>query len=220
VHGDEWLLSSGASTPWRSLGHVGVPFDQLRFGHFTGSQRMEIFRRAPDGQWWLISPGVFDWTPLNSSSVPLSQLHFCNFSGNGTTDVVANVNGQWSVVSGQWSMSAGGRTAWQPLNATMSDSLNNVQIADLDGKGRDDILRSVNGNWQVSAGGRTGSRPLVSSGVQFCGLFGHFDGSKGAPMLAFSWPEDMPGLATEAYRPSQIFSRTNGGFTPYGKYSY
>ena len=74
-----------------------MPFDQLRFGHFTGSRRTEIFRRAPDGSWWLISPGVFGWRRLAGSSLPLNQLHFGNFNGHGITDIVANVNGHWSV---------------------------------------------------------------------------------------------------------------------------
>lgn len=97
VKGDQWLISRGGSGPWQSLGRFGVPFDQLRFGNFTGSRRTEIFRRAPDGSWWLISPGVFGWRRLAGSSLPLNQLHFGNFNGHGITDIVANVNGHWSV---------------------------------------------------------------------------------------------------------------------------
>jgi hypothetical protein len=215
VHGDEWLISSGGSSPWRSLGHFGVPFDQLRFGHFTGSNRTEIFRRDPNGQWWIISPGVFDWTPLASSSLPLNQLHFGNFSGRGITDVIANVNGYWSV-------SCGGRSAWYPLNPNLSDSLGRVLIADLDGKGTDDVLRiASNGQLQVSVGGRTSWQPLVQvPGNLTGGWVGHFDGSRGAQVLAVSWPEGIPLSSPDDHRRSQIFSRTTGTFTPYGKYSY
>jgi hypothetical protein len=116
----------------------------------------------------------------------------------------------------------------------MSDSLDNVQIADPDGKGIDDILRSVDGTWQVSVGGRTAWQPLVSSNGLSCCFFGHYDGSKGAQMLALTWPEEVQfipptsairsspffPLASDDYRRSLIFSRANGGFAPYGKYSY
>jgi hypothetical protein len=224
----EWLLSSGGSGAWQSLGHVGVPFDQLRFGHFTDAKRMEMFRRAPDGQWSLISPGFFDWTPLNSSSLPLSQLHFGNFNGKGTTDVVANVNGHWS-------MSVGGRCAWQPLNPTLSDSLDGVHIADLDGKGTDDIVRGgADGNWQVSVGGRTAWQPLVSAYGLPCCFFGNFEATRGVQMLGITLPEEAQFTAPDAkirlsayfptasddYRRSLLFRRANGAFTPYGKYSY
>ena len=131
-------------------------------------------------------------------------------------------------------MSVGGRSAWQPLNPTMSDSLDGVQIADLDGKGTDDIVRAVDGNWQVSVGGRTAWQPLVSSKGLSCCFFGHYDGSQGAQMLALTWPEEVQftspqdparlspyfPLGSDDYRRSLIFSRANGGFTPYGKYSY
>lgn len=222
VRGNQWLISRDGSSPWQSLGRFAVPFDQLRFGHFTGSKRMEIFRRAPDGSWWLISPGVFGWRRLAGSSLPLSQLHFGTFNGHGITDVVANVNGHWSV---SW----GGQTAWQPLNLRMSDSLDNVLIADLNGTGKDDIVRYVfqpisSVEWQVSVGGRTPWQPLAQTSIQYAagGAFlGHFDDSKGAQILEIGPPCDgcQPGLA-DSFRRSMIFSRATGRFSAYGKYSY
>ena len=84
----------------------------------------------------------------------------------------------------------------------------------------------------MSAGGRTAWQPLVSSRGLSCCFFGHYDGTRGAQMLALTWPEEVQfsppqppyspyfPQAPDDFRRSLIFSRANGGFTPYGKYSY
>jgi len=122
-------------------------------------------------------------------------------------------------------VSWGGRSGWQPLNSSLSDSLDYVLIADLDGKGTDDIVR-YNGSTQsleVSVGGRTGWQRLVGLSPLEAGggLFaGHFNGSKAAQLLrigaaAFPFVND-----DEVLRRGQIFSRASGAFTPYGIYAY
>jgi hypothetical protein len=217
VHGNDWVISHGAREPWQSLGSFGVPFDQLRFGHFTSTTRTEIFRRAPDGQWWSISPGVFSWTPLASSSFPLSQLRFGDFNGDGITDVVA-------IESGHWSVSFSGRTAWQPLNTGLSDSLDHVLIADLDGKGTDDIIRYNNSSnaLEVSVAGRSGWQRLVGASLMQIGggvFVGHFDGSKAAQILTIG-PSAYPFVDMENLRRGSLFSRATGALAPYGIYAY
>jgi len=215
VHGDQWVISRGGTGPWQSLGTFGVPFSQLRFGHFTGSPRTEIFRRDPTGQWSIISPGFFGWTPLQSSSLPLDQLRFGDFNGKGTTDVVASVSGQWMV---SW----GGRTTWQPLNPNVSDSLASTVVADLDGKGTDDIIR-YNGstyNWEVSVGGRTTWQQLVPQGLPdlkgACSS-ATSDGSTGAQLLTIGGA-DFPFVGGP--RRGHLYSRATSSFTPYGMYAY
>lgn len=115
----------------------------------------------------------------------------------------------------------------------MSDSLDNVLIADLDGKGTDDIVRYVHHGlssvqWQVSVGGRTPWQPLAQTPFEtgYGGvLAGHFDGSNGAQILAIGpgegrLPSILLAYGPDNYRRSLIFSRATGQFTPYGKYSY
>ena len=93
VHGNDWVLSSAGTAPWRSLGSLGVPFDQLRFGDFNGDGIKDMFRRAPGGKWSLISPGIYGPMPVQSSDSPLSELRFGDFNNNGITDVIAIKNG-------------------------------------------------------------------------------------------------------------------------------
>jgi len=134
VAGDRWVISKSGKGEWTSLGTYGVPFDQLAFGQFLGDGKTDVFRRAPSGQWYAVTPGSNDWHALQSSSFPLSALRFGDFTGDGITDVLA-------VEGGHWSISRGATGSWETLNARLSDKLDNVRIADLDGNGIDDVIR-------------------------------------------------------------------------------
>src|SRR5262245_22901740 len=220
VHGNDWVISSGGTGPWRSLGSFGVPFDQLRFGDFNGDGITDIFRRAPDGQWYAISPGFYGWTVLQSSSRPLSELRFGDFNNDRVTDVIA-------VEAGHWSVSWGGRTTWEPLNASLSDSLGSVLITDLDGNGRDDIIRftpvtDTVGSWQVSWDGRGVWQPLTQAPMSWSSDYadelparrvrayvGHFGDTPGGDLLALDFT-----------RYSQIFDKVARTFVPYSQYAY
>jgi len=114
----------------------------------------------------------------------------------------------------------------QPLNVQMSSQDPIGLIADLDGKGVDDILGyNINtGRLQVSIGGRTAWQPLASLGIAdvIGGVFvGHFDRSRGAQVLAIGAPEGSVFNSGSVPRSGHIFSRSTGGsFVPYGKYAY
>lgn len=190
---------------------------------------MDIFRRAPDGQWWIISPGHYGWTPLQSSSLPLSELRFGDFNGDHITDVIALVNGRWSV---SW----GGRSAWQPLNS-LRDSLKGVLIADIDHDGKDDILRyrvlfpgllsnspgrSVpgHGKWEVSWGGQSGWKTLQElefaptpdhpfPATNVFGLAGRFRSAAGADLVS-----------VDPNRMGQVYDIGSKQFLPHSLYAY
>jgi len=218
VHGDDWVISSGGIGPWVSLGKFGIPFDQLRFGDFNGDGIKDMFRRAPDGQWFIISPGIYGPTPVQSSDSPLSDLRFGDFNNNGITDVIA-------VKDGHWSVSLDARTAWQPLNPNLSDSLASVLITDLDGNGEDEILRwiptsEVAGRWEVSWDGRSTWKVLTSmtwspdekSENPAYGLrayVGRFGDTTGKDLLSLDWT-----------RFGKIFNKTTRTFTPHSIYAY
>ena len=96
-------------------------------------------------------------------------------------------------------------------------------IADLDGKGVEDIMRFYNGRLEVSIGGRGAWQPLANFDLASLmgGIYvGHFDGSRGAQVLTVSAGEDASFSAPDPRR-SHMFSRATGGsFVPYGKYAY
>lgn len=227
----QWLISEGGKQPFRPFGrgNYGVPFDQLRFGHFTDLNRTEIFRRAPDGSWWIISPGIYDWTHLGGSSFPLSDLRFGSFSGDGYTDVLG-------VSGGKWSVSHRGRSTWDQLNPSLGDRLNSVLIGDLRGVGTDDVIRYVStspgsGRWEVSWGGRTTWQPLATknwpvypstvpsytsypSGYVW-NLVGHFVEGRAAQLLMVDRSVNI-----DLDRRGQILNLGTHQFDVYSKYAY
>jgi hypothetical protein len=218
VHGDDWVISSGGTAPWTSLGKFGIPFDQLRFGDFNGDGIKDIFRRAPNGQWFIVSPGIYGSTAVQSSDSPLSDLRFGDFNNNGITDVIAIKNGHWSV---SWDA----RSTWQPLNPSLSDSLASVLITDLNGNGKDEILRwvatsAVTGRWEVSWDGRTNWQPLTSVAWPITDLsespayrlrafVGRFGDTAGGDLLNVDFT-----------RYAKIFDKATRTFAPHSIYAY
>jgi len=183
-----------------------------------GTPRTDIFRRAPDGQFSLVS--ALGSTALASSPLPLSQLHFGDFNGDHITDVVALQDGHWFV---SW----GGRSAWQPLNLTISDSLDSMLIADLDGNGADDIVRYVlenptRGRWDVSWGGRTAWQTLTS--VDYPSSVTSTDPNPAYAVRSFVGRfNDTTGsdlLVLDESRLSRIYDRGTAALVPHGDYAY
>ena len=138
-----WEISSGGTAPWRSLGSFGVPLDEVVFGQFGTPQKVSpgqsrptthAFRRAPDGQWYLTPLTGPAWTPAQSSSTPLAKLRFGDFTGDGVTDVLA-------VQGGRWAISDGAQGQWKRLNDKLGSNVSALQVADVDGDGRDDLVR-------------------------------------------------------------------------------
>jgi hypothetical protein len=226
VHGSQWEISSGGTSPWRSLGSYGYALKDLRFGNFDSDPATEVFRRGPDGQWYLLSPGAGDWQRAQSSSFPLAQLRFGDFTGDGITDVLA-------VVGGRWSISAGATQPWQPLNPRLGTRLDSssILIADVNGNGTDDVVRStvsigfstgptrpVKVKWEISWEGRSGWQTLKVVSLDSLLLFsraevylltGRFDGAPGSDLLAI-----------DSSRLGRLYSNASRAITRLNRYAY
>jgi hypothetical protein len=144
--GSEWIISSGGYGSPRSLGAFGARLSEVEFGRFDPAARdyrrgvtrqtTHAFRRMADGQWQvtpLSTPA--GWRQAQSSQLPMNELRFGDFTGDGITDVLALVNGHWSI-------SESGHNPWRPLNLLLRDDVRNLRIANMDGDDNiDDILR-------------------------------------------------------------------------------
>jgi hypothetical protein len=220
VEGKDWVIASGGNGARRHLSGYDVPFDQLRFGRFNPNVRdhragrtlpiTDVFRRAPDGQWWVVALGKHDWRVVQSSSFPLSKLRFGDFNGDGITDVLAVEGGHWSV---SWSATS----PWQTLNAKLSDSVESLIIADVDGNGKDDIVRfklsgPTSGRLEISWDGRTDWETLTTVGGPLGDLrffAGRFDGSPGAGILF-----------VDQTRFSRLYTKASRKLAAYGLFAY
>ena len=135
IAGSPVRIARGGSGVWEPIPEAaGADFASLRFGDFNGDGRTDFFRRDSAGSWFILSPGVFPWTEINNSSVPLGGLRFGHFNADRIVDVIA-------VSGGKWSVSYGGRTQWQQLNRIRGESLDGLLIGDINGNGRDDMIR-------------------------------------------------------------------------------
>ncbi|MGH6834675.1 MAG: hypothetical protein ACREC9_03810 [Methylocella sp.] len=144
-HNGQWVISSGGTGDWKPLGSFGVRLSEVQFGRFDPSVRdhrpgatlktTHAFWRRADGQWFVTPLSRPDWRPVQSSGFPMNKLRFGNFTGDGVTDVLAVENGHWAI-----SEAATGQ--WRQLNATLSDPVENLYIANMDPDDNiDDILR-------------------------------------------------------------------------------
>jgi hypothetical protein len=227
VHGNRWEISSGGSRRWRSLGSYGLALKDLRFGNFDADPATEVFRRDAHGQWYILSPGAGGWQPAQSSGFPLSQLRFGDFTGDGIMDVLA-------VVGGRWSISAGATQPWQRINPALGTRLDSssILIADVNGNGTDDVVRSsvvlglpngttrpVSVKWEVSWDGRSGWQTLKVVGVEPSPLLltrpevfllaGRFDGARGSDLLAI-----------DSSRFGRLYSNVNRAIARLNRYAY
>jgi hypothetical protein len=139
-----WVIASGGTEPWKSIGSFGAPLSEVTFGRFDPSIRdhrpgvtrrtTHAFRRLQSGQWQVTPLSAPAWRNEQSSSFPMSKLRFGDFTGDGVTDVLAVQNGRWSI-----SQSASG--GWQRLNRHLANDVSSLFIADLNHNNIDDLIR-------------------------------------------------------------------------------
>lgn len=195
----------------------GTTIEEFRFADFNNDKKTDIFQRLPSGQWRVISPGVHGWRSLNTSGLPMSALRVGDFNGDGTADVLGHTGGTWSV---SW----GGITPWNSLNPSVTDSLENLLIGNVDGVPGDDVIRAVATSattirWDISSGGATPwqtlttltseepatSLPVVSA-RHFVGKFDEFPNS------------DL--LVIEGNRLGRLFSHAHSNMLRYGMWHH
>lgn len=143
--GGEWIVSSGGYGPPQSLGVFGARLSEVQFGRFDPGVRdyrpgvtrrtTHAFRRMSDGEWQVTPLSAPQWQHAQRSRLPMKELRFGDFNGDGVTDVLA-------VVDGRWSISEGAHNQWRPLNRQLRDDVTNLYIANMDPDDNiDDILR-------------------------------------------------------------------------------
>jgi hypothetical protein len=177
----EWVISSGGTGAWKSIGAFGAPLSEVAFGRFDPHIRdhrrginrrtTHAFWRRQSGRWQLTSLSARDWLDVQSSSFPMNRLRFGDFTGDGVTDVLA-------VQDGRWSISQSGTGRWERLNEYLDDDVRSLFIVDLNNNNIDDLLRLERAEaesempgrrsrdetftWFVSYDGRTPWRKLTS----------------------------------------------------------
>jgi hypothetical protein len=172
----------------------------LATGDFDRDGLTDIFY-ADGASWWLSSGGTAPFALLNTSSFRVPQLRFGDFNRNHRTDV-------FGVVDGYWRFSDGGSRPWSALQPKLTDTVDALYVADVDGDNRDDIILMKPGHvWMFSLSGLSDHLPITTTPFALAAA-GRFSGA-GASELLF-W--DANGLAAARFdvrgaTPTTQFSR-------------
>ncbi|MCW5852368.1 MAG: VCBS repeat-containing protein [Anaerolineae bacterium] len=191
-HGFNWDVSWGGASAWEKINVFSQRLGDYAIGDFVGDNRDDVF--YADGQHWYVSDGgTAPFTLVNDSSYRIPALRFGDFNADGKTDVFAVANGQWSV-------SYSGSSGWQRLRSKLTDSAENLTVADFNGDGRADVatvevVLPLSWRFKVSYSGTSGWTSLrtFSLGQTTAGI-GRFDGNASADVLL--WHDDYLDIST------------------------
>lgn len=189
----DWEVLNSRPTGGNLLLLPGAVAD-MTVGDFDGDGLADIF--FSDGQtWWVSYGGNTVFMPVATSSYRVKDLRFGDFNGDGTTDVFGVVSGNW-MVSYSPAHAQGVFSSWQFLRSRLTDTVQNLVVADFDGDGIADVgtncydfLGGYDGCWNISYGGVSGwasvNQPVPLVGSDLAGI-GHFLGQKEADVLSWN----------------------------------
>ena len=153
-HGSAIVVSWGGLSNWEQVNESGHSVNDYAIGDFDGDRRSDIFY-ANGSQWFVSYGAVGAFVPYAVSSYRVNNLRFGDFDGDKKTDV-------FGVVSGRWSIVPGGTSTWIPLRSSLEDNISRLVVADFNGDGFADVVRSTRVGiaaiwiWQASWGGTGG----------------------------------------------------------------
>jgi hypothetical protein len=158
----------------------------MAVGDFDGNKVADIFW-ADGHTWWVSYGGNTAFQEVQTSGFHRTDLRFGDFNADGRTDVFGISNTDWEVsyapASGQGLFSS-----WTPLRKKLTDTVNDLVVADFNGDGHADVATDCSGCWQISFRGienwQTFSQPVSLSG-DFAGV-GHFRGAAPADVLTWN----------------------------------
>jgi hypothetical protein len=185
--GRDWLVSWGGISPWQKINESDGQISDFVVGNFVGDKRSDIFY-ATGSQWLVSDAGTGPFTLYATSSFRIQDLRFGDFDGDGRTDVMGIVANQWMAVF------ANQAHQWKKLNSELSDSVNELIVANFGGSTKTDIAtfstvvnsdRTVTLDWKVSRGGVGPWVGLSTTSDSFAAI-GHFDNVSGADFLLWN----------------------------------
>ena len=191
---------------------------QMTTGDFDGDGVPDVFW-ADGSTWWVSYGGTTAFQEVQTSRFDITQLRFGDFNGDGRTDVFSVGRDNWQV-SYAPSTGRGLFTSWQPLRPKLTDTVNDLFVADLDGDGFADVFTDCPSGsrcWRISYYGfqdwESFSQP-VPLALEFAGV-GRFLGQSAADVLTWN----VFGLCDPTHGQNTQLCISTAGFEPMVHYS-
>ena len=184
VSGGRILVSWGGASTFEVLNSApaaGMFITDLAVGQFVsdfpGDRRDDLFY-ANGASWFVSSGGSATFLETNTSSKGIAAMRFGDFDADGLTDVFA-------IESSVWKVSYGATSTWTALAASLTNSVDNLFVADFDADGHADIgriadinasgsgvptIKVTNWTFSISHGGGTGWASHVITPTSSCAL--------------------------------------------------
>jgi hypothetical protein len=156
-NGANLMVSWGGVSEWEPVNQIDAPLSELVVGDFNGNGQADVFHAT--GTVWLVSYDNGPFVQTQTSGFRVKDLRFGDFNGDRQTDV-------FGVVSNAWRVSYSATSSWTFLRAKLSDSVQFLTVADVDGNGVDDVAsyslsvditsvapQQVVYRWRISKGG-------------------------------------------------------------------
>lgn len=160
--GEWWVATSTpaltGNTRYWGRWSPNVAWLDVRVGDFNGDGRADLAGRvAASGEWWVSLSGVGNAQAVNrfwtrwSPTAQWVDVRVGDFNGDGRSDIIGRVRttGAWWVALTHASGTKAINQGWGQWSA--AGTWLDVQVADVNGDGRDDIVgrSSLNGEWWI-----------------------------------------------------------------------
>ncbi|BBM03773.1 right-handed parallel beta-helix repeat-containing protein [Microbulbifer sp. GL-2] len=160
VKNGQWFVSESGVKTWVSIASSNYSLDDLVFANVIGDAKDDVIYMS-GSEWFASDGGQSAWIFLGKSTVRPNDIL--------VTDIIGASNDDFFIATGYEWFASEGTPNWQSLTTSQS-LVGQLNVGDVVGDEKGDILISENGKWLVSESGVGSWQPIGSSTYDISGL--------------------------------------------------